>query len=99
MVTRNPFDLPENGRIIALDVGEKRVGVAVSDSARRVSLSAGNCERTYKHILGHLRAWAEQNAAGGANLALVVGYPLNMDGSEGAMAQGARDVAAQLEKD
>lgn len=99
MVTRNPFELPDSGRIIGLDVGEKRVGVAVSDSRRTVALSVGNCERNFSEILRFLRAYAEQNGAASVNWCLIVGYPLNMDGTEGAMAQSARDVAGQLEKD
>lgn len=124
MVTRNPLELPDFGRIIALDVGEKRVGVAVSDGRRRVALSVGNCERNYCRLAAFLRQYTGTEApkpapgaglvpgaglgsgtglgsgAGlGAGWCLVVGYPLNMDGTEGPMAQGVRDLAAQLEKD
>lgn len=91
MVTRNPLDLPNSGKIAGLDVGDKRVGIAVSDSGRRVALSHGACGRVFAEVKAKVQSL---NVS-----ALVVGYPLNMDGTEGPVAQGARDLAAQLEKD
>lgn len=94
MATRNPFDLPP-GRILALDNGERRVGMAVSDSGRRVASSAGIAAR---QPWGELRAavlkWKEQGVA-----AAVVGLPLSMDGSEGPECVRARSLADLIEKE
>jgi putative Holliday junction resolvase len=91
MVTRNPLELPKLGKLLALDVGEKRVGVAISDSNRSVALARGVWTRP----------WAElktQVAASGA-VAVVLGEPLNMDGSIGPMATAVRSLADLIEKE
>ncbi|MBI1309352.1 MAG: Holliday junction resolvase RuvX [Proteobacteria bacterium] len=95
MVTRNPLELPASGRILALDVGSVRVGVAISDSARKVAMGRGNWPREYRQLAAEVGKTRQNDGV----CAAILGYPLNMDGSEGPMAQAVRDLAAQLEKD
>ena len=80
-------------RVVALDPGEKRVGLAVSDDDGRIALAlplyrnrsdGGDAER----IAALVR---EQEAK-----EVVVGLPLNMDGSEGPAAEKARAFAGEL---
>ena len=82
------------GRLLAIDMGSKRVGVAVSDELGITVRPVTTIERrSWKKLL---RSIIEQIDALKAR-ALVVGLPLNIDGSEGPAAAEARQVAAKLE--
>lgn len=81
------------GRIVALDLGKKRIGVAVCDELQMTA--RGYCVLT--------RTSAEKLQADVQNLiedfdasALVIGLPLNFDGTESAGAIEAREIAAQF---
>ncbi len=94
MASRNPkwhdiSALPAQGRLLALDVGTKRVGVAISDSARTVALGRGQWPRLWKDLK------AQISASGAA--AVVLGLPLHMSGDHGPEAQGVQDLAALIE--
>jgi len=91
MATRNPQDLPVSGILLALDLGDKRVGVAVSNSGRSVALSKGIWPRP----------WAELKRliAGSGCVAVVLGNPLNMDGSVGPRATASASLADLIEKE
>jgi putative holliday junction resolvase len=83
------------GRLLALDLGLKRVGVAVSDELRiTVSPQAMLPRTNWKQLLMDVRRALDSFDAKG----LVIGLPLNMDGSEGFAAQEARRLAANFEK-
>ena len=82
--------LPERTRLLGLDLGEKTIGLALSDTLLTVAtpmetLARGKFSADAEKLD---RIIAEQNAGG-----LVVGLPLNMDGSEGPSAQSARAFA------
>lgn len=82
-------------RILGIDLGEKRIGIAVSDPGGIIAQSAGHVERgTPAETLERLRALAAQREAGG----VVVGLPLNMNGSEGPAARAAREFADSLRR-
>ena len=85
-------DLP--GRLLALDVGDRRVGVAVSDSTGRLARPLTIIVRRSKRedFAKIARLVQEQNATG-----LVVGYPLNMDDSIGPQARRVQRYAAALD--
>ena len=84
--------LPPSGRLLALDIGAKRVGVAVSDSARRVALVKPPLPRVWAELGAGLRALhAAQPVVG-----VVVGAPQHLDGTAAAQAQGVSDVAALI---
>ena len=84
----------EGGRLLAIDLGAKRVGVAVSDelgiSVRPVTTIE---RRTWKKLLQSIIEQIETFDARG----MVVGLPLNLDGSEGPAALEARQMAAKFE--
>jgi putative Holliday junction resolvase len=79
------------GRIVALDFGERRIGVAVSDPMGMIAqpaavLAAGE---TFEHDLRNLVAdWDVES--------VVVGLPTNLDGTEGESARAARAFAARV---
>jgi putative Holliday junction resolvase len=86
-------ELPRNGRIVALDPGTKRVGVAVCDETQTVSRAVGIIERSsWKKLLLAVKSHlAEYDAA-----ALVVGLPYNTDGTESDMSQEARNMVKKF---
>jgi putative holliday junction resolvase len=77
-------------RLIGLDLGEKTIGVALSDTLLTVATPMQTLKRGKFSIDAALldAIIAEQNVGG-----LVIGLPLNMDGSEGPSAQSARAFA------
>lgn len=79
--------------VIAFDFGMKRIGVAVgqtiTQSARPLEvLHAKNGEPNWQTVADVIKKWQPQ--------ALVVGIPLNMDGTEQRITNSARDFAAKL---
>lgn len=81
------------GRVLALDLGEARIGVAVSDPGRAVALPAG----TIKAAGGveDLKAVARMVAETGA-VEVVVGHPLSLSGEPGPAAHRAEEFAEGL---
>jgi putative holliday junction resolvase len=79
--------LPPRGSLLALDLSKRRIGVAGSDHERRLVTPVATLARAGGAKDGaRLASLARQREAVG----LVVGLPLNMDGSEGPMARAAR---------
>jgi len=85
--------LPERGVLLGLDLGAKTIGVAASDPDRRVAAPVEIIARKRFTLDAQriLALAAERRAAG-----LVLGLPVNMDGSEGPRAQSTRAFARNL---
>ena len=82
-------------RVMALDFGDARTGVAVSDAGGLlVGYTAVIPGRDRERVAGEAVRIARERGAE----ALVVGLPRNMDGTEGPRAQLCREFAALLEK-
>lgn len=82
-------------RILALDLGEKRLGVAVSDETRTIARSVTVLERRSRLAdFERIRQIVDEY---GANL-LIVGLPLLASGEEGDKAAWIRDYAGELER-
>jgi putative holliday junction resolvase len=82
--------LPTDGRIIALDPGTKRIGIAVSDELRITTRPLPRILRkSWKKLLLDVKNTIEHFDA----KALVVGLPLESDGGEGEMTVEARRLA------
>lgn len=83
----------KSGALLGLDLGEKTIGVAVCDPARMVATPVETIRRKkFTPDAERLAALArERNVVG-----LVLGLPLNMDGSEGPRAQSTRAFARNL---
>ena len=85
--------LAADARLMGLDLGTKTIGVAVSDLSRTIATARTTLRRTkLSRDIETLRALIAAEGIGG----IVVGLPVNMDGSEGPRAQSARDTAANL---
>ncbi|MEQ1901755.1 MAG: Holliday junction resolvase RuvX [Devosia sp.] len=85
--------LPPSGKILGLDLGTKTIGVAISDGMRYSATPLETIARTkFTADAARLVALIAENAAVG----IVLGLPLNMDGSEGPRAQSTRTFARNL---
>ncbi|HEV8374041.1 MAG TPA: Holliday junction resolvase RuvX [Actinomycetota bacterium] len=81
------------GRVLALDVGARRLGVAVSDPTGTVASPLATLpRRTPDEDASALAALAAQHDAG----TVVVGLPLTLDGREGPAAKSVRRYLAEL---
>ncbi len=91
---RTDVSQPTAGRLLSLDLGTKRVGVAVSDELRLTARPLPFLQRhNWKKLLREIAELRERFDA----QMLVVGLPLNMDGTEGAAASESRRIARNLE--
>lgn len=93
MAVMDLTDLPLTGALLGLDLGEKTIGVAVSDATRSIASPlelirktkfTAEAERLFKLI--------DERRAGG----IVIGLPVNMDGTEGARCQSNRAFGRNL---
>ncbi len=85
--------LPQGGRLLGLDSGTKRIGVATCDAGWHFANAAATLPRDkMAQVIAALRTHVEQNGLVG----IVLGLPRNMDGSEGPRAQAARSFARNL---
>ena len=90
-----PAACPPDTPWIGLDLGENTIGVAVSDTSRMIASPLQLIRKT------KFTQDAEQliKLMNGRNVsALIIGLPLNMDGSEGPRAQSCRAFARNLER-
>jgi len=77
-------------RLLGLDLGEKTIGLALSDTLLTVATPLKTLKRgKFKTDAALIMGLTAEHGAGG----LIVGLPLNMDGSEGPAAQSARAFA------
>lgn len=77
-------------RLLGLDLGEKTIGLALSDTLLSVASPLATLKRRkFSANAGELSDLMQEHGVGG----LVVGLPLNMDGSDGPSAQSARAFA------
>src|SRR3974390_1538778 len=84
---------PERGALIGLDLGTKTVGVAVSDPDRRLATGVETiARRTFSRDAERILFLCTDRKAAG----IVLGLPINMDGSEGPRAQSTRSFARNL---
>jgi putative holliday junction resolvase len=87
--------LPANRAIAGLDLGDKTIGVALSDLRRSVATPVEVIRRE-KFTLDAARLLALLSDRGA--MGIILGLPLNMDGSEGPRVQSTRAFARNLEK-
>ena len=83
----------KKSRLLGIDPGKNRVGLAISDEDKHVStpLKTIHKKNNSKYILEIKEIIAENNIKG-----IVVGNPINMDGSKGPSAQSATDFTKYL---
>jgi len=87
-------DPPRTGRLIGVDWGERRIGIARSDETQVLAQPLATLTRRAgkRFPMGRLLALLHENTATG----VVVGLPLTAEGTEGPAAHAARTVATDL---
>ena len=82
-------------RLIGLDLGSKRIGVSICDEKQLIATPFKTINRsTAKDLVDELnRIIVENNIKG-----IIIGNPLNMDGSSGSSAQSVKDTSNNIEK-
>jgi putative Holliday junction resolvase len=88
-------NLPQTSRLMGLDLGTKTIGIATSDRSRQIATPITTITRTkFTQDATELLAIATKENVG----VLVLGLPINMDGTEGPRAQATRAFARNLAK-
>jgi putative Holliday junction resolvase len=80
------------GRIVGLDPGERRIGVAVSDPTGTIASPDRYIDTKTDSVGGVLRELCSERQA----VLIVVGLPISLDGSEGPSAAKARELGATV---
>jgi putative Holliday junction resolvase len=88
-------DLPRGQRLMGLDLGEKTIGVAAGDPGHMIATPITTIRRKkFTEDAKELLKLIDDRQVGG----VVIGLPLNMDGSEGPRCQSVRQFANNLSK-
>ena len=84
-----------NARLIGLDLGSKRIGVAICDSKRKISTPFKTIDyKNMQYLLDQLTNIIYENSISG----IIIGFPINMDGSLGRAAKSVTDKANIISK-
>ena len=82
-------------RLIGLDLGSKRIGVSICDEKQLIATPFKTIKRsTAKEVINELRTIIEENDIKG----IIIGNPLNMDGTSGSSAQSVKDTSENIEE-
>ena len=82
-------------RLIGLDLGSKRIGVSICDDKQLIATPLKTINRnSLEDLVDELRLIINENNIKG----IIVGNPLNMDGSSGRSAQSVKDTTENIEK-
>ena len=88
--------LPKKSRLMGIDPGGKRVGIAISDENKIIATPYTTLiKNKYSDFVEELIEIINENKIMG----IVIGNPINMDGSSSQSSQSARDLAINLSKD
>ena len=82
-------------RLIGLDLGSKRIGVSICDDKQLIATPLKTISRnSLKELIDELRLIINENDIKG----IIVGNPINMDGSSSRSAQSVKDTTENIEK-
>lgn len=100
MITEDAIEfaaaLPPTGGLLGLDLGTKTIGVATSDPDRRIASPVKTLKRGKFTVgLAELRELINERQTAG----LVMGLPINMDGTSGPRAQSSRTFGRNLSRE
>lgn len=86
--------LPKGKRLLGLDIGDKTVGLAISDPMFMIASPIKTLQRGKKlgPVIAEMRALVEAEDVGG----LLAGLPVSMDGTEGPRCQTTRDLTREF---
>ena len=82
-------------RLIGLDLGSKRIGVSICDEKQLIATPLKTINKnTLTELISELKVIIDENNIKG----IIIGNPLNMDGSSGRSAQSVKDTSQKIEK-
>ena len=82
-------------RLIGLDLGSKRIGVSICDEKQLIATPLKTINRNSLHkLILELKVIIDENDIKG----IVIGNPLNMDGSSGRSVQSVKDTSKKIEE-
>ncbi len=88
--------LPKNGRLLAIDFGERRFGIAVTDPLQITAQARETLQvREWREAIPRIKAIIEELQVKG----VVVGLPVSLSGNEGMMAERVREFADMLQRE
>ena len=86
----------KKSRLIGIDPGGKRIGIALSDENKIVATPYTTIiKENYRDLVDQIKKIVKEYDIDG----IVIGNPINMDGTEGPSSQSAKDLAKNLSKD
>ena len=97
MITLDEFKKKHSDkcRLIGLDLGSKRIGVSICDEKQLIATPVKTINRnTLTELISELKAIIDENNIKG----IIIGNPLNMDGSSGRSVQSVKDTSKKIEE-
>ena len=97
MITLEEFKKKQldKSRLIGLDLGSKRIGMSICDEKQLIATPFKTINRTSaKELINELKIITQENNIKG----IIIGNPLNMDGSSGSSTQSVKDTSDNIEK-
>ena len=86
----------EKCRLIGLDLGSKRIGVSICDEKQLIATPYKTIHKSKNNeLIEELKNIIQENDI----KAIIIGYPLNMDGSSGSSAQSVNDISKNIDKE
>ena len=82
-------------RIIGLDLGTKRIGVSICDENQSIATPFKTLiKKDTKQFISEIKEIIDENKV----KAIIIGNPINMDGSQGKSSQSVKDIASSISK-
>ena len=97
MITINEFKnkLSSGSRLLGIDLGSKRIGIAISDYNQKIATPLQTLDKSKQgKLIDELESIIAENDIKG----IIIGNPINMDGSEGPSSQSIKDTCRIISK-
>ena len=95
MITIDEFKnkLSSGSRILGIDLGTKRIGIAISDYNQKIATPLQTLDKSKQgKLIDELESIIKENDIKG----IIIGNPINMDGTYGKSSQSAKDIAINI---
>ena len=95
MITINEFKnkLSSGSRLLGIDLGSKRIGIAISDYNQKIATPLQTFDKSKQgRLIDELESIITENDIKG----IIIGNPINMDGTYGKSSQSAKDIAISI---
>ena len=87
--------LDKKSRLMGIDPGKKRIGIAISDENKIIATPYQTLiKKNFETFIKDIKEIIKDNNIKG----IIIGYPINMDGSQSQSSQSAKDMAINLSK-